>query len=417
MATKGINKLIAKSKSFFGSNSSSTVKDPRELSSASREREKHLQSKLESLLSDIEYSPDFKLSKEKIAEFKIPLRLSKMIKSLETPLVTETDESSLDAMIESFVDALRKALRLGYENSAYWSSLALHHSLECLHVAVDEYDKEFSELLYARKLEYAQTLNSIIRNANTLDEMDQAISADEKAYNRWIKELHELKDEYNAMKTSDRGRDLINRTRLKAANPSEMSPDELDLFNRLQRIRDLKKLLGDKTSIRNANLKTYRTASMAIQQLNDQLRQKPTVTDEKLAATMAAVNNRFLKHLDDRISTTLDIERTMDDYSVKLKETVKRIEKASALEINETIDNLDVEAVEASLARRESKEMAARIAANQRELQRQEELIKNFSQEIEAEQQAEVVTHTEVEEEQETETEVEQVYETEFECG
>ncbi len=418
MATKGFNKILSKGKSIFGNSSAPAAsQDPRELTSGTREREKVLQTELASLLSDLEYNPDFKLPKEKINEFKIPLRIAKMIRSLETPLVTETDESALDALILGFVHALRKALRLGYENAAYWSSLALHHSLESLHLPVDEYDKEFSELLYTRKLEYAKTLDIIIKHANKLDELDETISADEKEYNRWIKEQSALKEDYNALKTSARGIDLINRTQMKAANPSTMDEDEADLFAMLRRIQELKKLLANKTHIRNINLEAYRTASLAIQQYNDQLRQKPTVDDKQLAAKMAVVDERFLAKLDEKISATLTIKKGMDAYTTKLAELAKRIEKDTAREIAEIVDDLEMEAVDRSLAKKESAEMAARVHANMRELQRQEELInnqilaieQNLQQEIEQniqrerelEKAREIEVHEEVESEQE----------------
>lgn len=417
MANKGFNKILSKGKALFAGNAPAVATDPRELTNGTREREKNLQNELASLLSDLEYSPDFKLPKEKINEFKIPLRIAKMIRSLETPLVTETDESALDSLILGFVHALRKALRLGWENSAYWSSLALHHSLESLHLPVDEYDKEFSELLYTRKLEYAKTLDIIIKHANKLDELDETISADEKEYNRWIKEQAELKDEYNALKTSAKGIDLINRTQMKAANPSTMDPEEAELFSMLRRIQELKKLLANKTHIRNINLEAYRTASQAIQQYNDQLRQKPTVDDKQLAAKMAVVDERFLAKLDEKISATLTIKKGMDAYTTKLTEMAKRVEKVTAREISEIVDDLEMEAVDRSLAKKESAEMAARVHANMRELQRQEELINNQIQQIEQELQQEIQKNIliEQEKEKEVETEVQQEVETHHE--
>lgn len=413
MATKGFNKLITKGKSIFGGNNSNAAQDPRELTSASREREKNLQSKLESLLHDIEYSPEFKLSKDKIQEFKIPVRIARFIKALETPLVTETNEADLDKHIEGFVDALRKALRLGYTNSAYWSSLALYHSLECLHVAVDEFDKEFSEMLYTRKLEYAETLNTIIRNANKQDELDATISSDEKEYNRWMKERRDLKAEYDALKTNAKGIDLINRTRNHFSSPSEMAEDEVALYNKISRIHELDGLLATKVRIRNANIAMYKTVTLAIQQANDKLRQKPSVDDKLLAGKMAVVNERFLKNLDERIGTTLSIMKEMDEYTDKVAAVTQRLEKAMALRLSRTVDQLDTEAMRESLLRKESAEMAARIAANQRELQRQEDLLNNYAQELEEQTEAETNTVTEIE--SETETQVEQVYEVETE--
>lgn len=421
MANKGINKILAKGKSLFGNSASAPSQDPRDLTKSSREREKILMSELSSLLSDLDVNPDFKLSKEKINEFKIPLRLARMIRSLETPLVTDIDESELDKLILGFVHALRKALRLGHENSAYWSSLALHHALETLHLPVDEYDKEFSDLLYTRKLEYAKTLDIIIREANKLDELDETLSADEKEYNRWMNEQSELKNHYNSLKTSARGIDLINRTRLKAGDPSAMDKEEGELFSKLLRIQELKKLLANKTHTRNINLNAYRTASRAIAQYNDQLRQKPTVEDKQLAAKMAVVDKRFLEKLDERISTTLTIKKSMDDYATRLAELAKRVERATALEIAEIVDDLDMEAVDRSLARKESAEMAARVQANMRELQRQEELINNHIQEIEENMQREVEVSQQrehvMETEKVTETETEPQYETEITFG
>jgi hypothetical protein len=107
----------------------------------------------------------------------------------------------------------------------------------------------------------------------------------------------------------------------------------------------------------------------------------------------------------------------MDAYTTKLAEMAKRVEKVTAREISEIVDDLEMEAVDRSLAKKESAEMAARVHANMRELQRQEELINNQIQQIEQELQQEIQKNilNEQEKEKEVETEVHQEEETHHE--
>lgn len=410
------SKLFAKAKGVTKSitgGGAPTQKDVQTLQRENRDREVEMLDKLKFLLNTIEHSPDVKLSQEKINQFHIRQRIAKMIRSLDTTRVTEQDEKGLDDLIIWFIDCLDTALRNGYENMAYWASIAVHHSTETLHIPVPKSDLEFATMLYGRKYKYAETLKLVIEEARAMDVAQQTLEGENADFERLREELKRRKERHEALKQSRGGIQLIQSTRQKINDRGSMTEEEQEVFENLLKIRDLSRSVKGLANSRTIAMDALRTHDAAVRKYQSQLREKPTVEDEKIAARMKVIDTYFLEQLDARVSRTLAIDKLQDEFFAGLEQIASRVERANAQRVSETLDAMEMEAVDLAIAARENAEMARRVHDNQRQLERMEELLQESIREIEQEVEQQIQTYEEPEYEQESEEE----YETEEEFG
>lgn len=412
------SKLFAKAKGVTKSAapvSAPVRQDVQKLQRENRDREMEMLSKLKYLLNCVEHSPDIKLSQEKINQFHIRQRIAKMIRSLDTTRVTEQDEKGLDDLIIWFIDCLETALKNGYENMAYWASIAVHHSTETLHIPVPRSDLEFANMLYSRKYQYAQTLKLVIEEARAVDVAQETLEGENVDFERFSQELKNRKERHEALKQSRGGVQLIQSTRQKINNRGSMTEEEQEVFENLLKIRELSRSVKGLANSRSIALDAMRTHDAAIRKYQSQLREKPTVEDEKIAARMKVIDTYFLEQLDARVSRTLAIDKLQDEFYAGLEQIASRVDRANAQRVSETLDAMEMEKVDLAIAARENAEMVKRIRDNQRQLEQMEQLLQESIQEIEEEVEQQFQTYEEPELEQEQETEAE--YETEEEFG
>ena len=412
------NKLFSKAKGVAkGTPAPAPAAAPRDMQSLQRDnraREIQMMEKLKFLLTSIEHSPDIQLKQDKIKQFLIPQRLAKMIRSLDTTRVTEMDESGLDAMIMYFINCLETALKNGYENMAYWSSIAVHHSTETLHIPVPKSDVQFAAMLYDRKYKYAQTLALVIEEARAVDVAQEKLEAYNAQFDRERQELQRRKERHEAVKQSRGGVQLIQSARQKINDRGSMTEEEQEIFDNLLEIRRLSKSLKATVNMRTIEMDALKTHDAAVQKYQAQLRDKPTVEDEKIAARMKTIDTYFLEQLDARVSRTLAIEKMQDEFYAGLQQIASRVDRANAQRVSETLDKMEMEAVDLRIAARENAEMAKRIRDNQRQLERMEQILQESIQALEEEEQQEIQSYQEAEAEEETETELETEVEEEF---
>lgn len=410
------SKLFSKAKGVTKSAlapSAPVQKDVQSLQRENRDREMEMLSKLKFLLNTIEHSPDVKLSQEKINQFHIRQRIARMIRSLDTTRVTEQDEKGLDDLIIWFIDCLETALKNGYENMAYWASIAVHHSTETLHIPVPKSDLEFATMLYGRKYKYAETLKLVIEEARAMDVAQQTLEGENVDFQKFREELKRRKERHEALKQSKGGLSLIQSTRQKINDRGSMNEEEQEVFDNLLKIRDLSRSVKGLANSRTIALDALRTHDAAVRKYQSQLREKPTVEDEKIAARMKVIDGYFLEQLDARVSRTLAIDKLQDEFFAGLEQIASRVDRANAQRVSETLDAMEMEKVDLAIAARENAEMVKRVRDNQRQLEQMEQLLQESIQEMEQEEEQLIQTYEEPEIEQETEDE----YEVEEEFG
>lgn len=407
MATKNGAKIKSILSDLF---SRTEKKDVKTILSESRERERMLMSRLNAMLTAIEYDPNLKLPKDKIKEYKIESRLARMIKLLETPLVSNVDTTALFQQILLFADSLDLALKEGYDRSAYWASMALHKSVESLWVqapALYVQDPEMEMALYANKLTYAHSFSNIIGLAKEQDTLEKKRATVEPDHKRRTQELQARRNAYLAMSKTEEGRNLVASAETKKTDPSSLNEAEKAYVENKERID----LLTDLTKASLTVLETIDTSLITtvkdIETTRMQLLQEPDVQDPKLGVKVKEANRIFreqiTRQLDDAYMRMVAFEEGINDLEELLKHPAIAHRYAK---IQETVDRLETEELERSLAELEARREVVRKAQNSIMLQQQIQEVQKQTEEI-------VLTEPEVdltmdfEEEQEFETEVE----------
>ena len=282
-------------------------KDVKTILSESRERERMLMSRLNQILSAVEYDPSIKLPKDKIKEYKIESRLARMMKLLETPLVSNVDTTALFKQILLFADSLDLALKEGYDRSAYWASMALHKSVESLWVqapALYVQDPEMEMALYANKLTYAHSFSNIIGLAKEQDTLEKKRATIEPDHKRRTQELQARRNAYLAMSKTEEGRDLVASAETKKTDPSSLNEGEKAYVENKERIDLLTDLTKASLTLLESIDTSLITTVKEIETTRMQLLQEPDVQDPKLGAKVKSSEDATEKTKIDKIRTT-----------------------------------------------------------------------------------------------------------------
>lgn len=404
MATKNGAKIKSLISELF---SKKEQKDVKTLLSESREREKLLMSKLEEMLATIEYDPSIKLTVEKIKEFKIENRIARMRKLLENPLISNVDTAALHEQIIGFAFSLDLALKKGYERMAYWASMALHKSVETLWIetpALYVQDPEMEMALYANKLNYAHNFSNIIALAKQQDTLEEKRKTHEPDHKRRVEELQARRNAYLAMSKTQDGQKLVASAEAKRSDPTSLTKDEKAYVDNKERIDLLTDLTKESLTILESLDTQLITTVKQIETTRMQLLEEPDVDDPKLVAKVKEANRIFREQ----------ITRQMDNAYMAMMAHEEHIASMEALlnhpaikhryaKIQETVDRLETEELNKSLAELEARRETIRKAQNAMMVQQQ-------VREVQRQTEAEVLVEFE-----EPETEIEEEQEQEFE--
>ena len=409
MATKNTAKIKSILSGLF---SREEQKDAKTILSESREREKLLMSRLNSILSTVQYDPNVKLSKEKIKEFKIETRIARMIKLLENPMVSNVDTTALFQQVLLFADALDLALREGYEHTGYWASMALHKSVESLWVqtpALYLHDPEMEMALYASKLNYAHNFANIIGLAKEQDSQERKRSTVEPDHKRRTQELKQRRNAYLAMTKTEEGRKLVASAESKASDPTTLNEDEKAYIENKERIDTLTDLTKNSLTVLEAINTVLVTTIKQIETTRMQLLQEPEVEDPKLVAKVKEGNRLFREQLTRQLDNAYAAIMAYEEHGIAMGELMNHPAIVHRYaKVQETVDRLETEELERSLAELEARKEVLRKAQNSimmhqqvQEIQRQTEDIVLTIEEPEPE------LNFDFDEEPEVETEVE----------
>lgn len=415
MATKNTAKITGMFNSLFKKPEQKSVKDILE---SAREKEKLLISKMDTMLSAINYDPNIKLSAEKIAEYKIKNRIARMRRSLETPLVTEYDCTELYDQILNFADSLKLALEQGHEQAAYWSSMALHKTVETLRVDTPELyarDPEMKEALYQNKLAYAQSFYNIIQTAIEVDRLTQERSEHETDYKNKARELQARASAYKALLQTAEGKALLAEVNAKKPNLASMTPEEQNVVENEKRIDTLRGLLTAGTALWESVDTELTTRLKSIEMIRLELLRGPDVKDSRLAAKIEESGKRFRERLtsrlDDAYIEMTAIDRGIVDFEALLNHPANRAKWAK---IAESLSQLENEWLTTAMAKQEAYQSVIRKASDMsmidRDLQELQQALENLQEELYAQELQEAEAETEVHQEVETEEEVLEEY-------
>lgn len=408
MATKNGVKIKSLLSELFGKKEK---KDVKTILAETREREKLLISKLEGMLATIEYDPNIRLSPEKIKEYKIENRLARMRKLLENPMISNVDTKALYDQILGFADALDMALKKGYDRMAYWASMALHKTVESLWIetpALYVQDPEMEMALYANKLTYAHSFSNIIGLAKEQDALEEKRRTHEPDHKRRTEELLARRNAYLAMSKTEAGQKLVASAEAKRSDPTSLTVDEKAYIDNKERIDLLTDLTKASLSVLESIDTSLITTVKEIETTRMQLLQEPDVEDPKLVAKVKEANRIFREQ----------ITRQLDNAYMAMQAFEEHIASMEALQnhpaimhryakIQETVDRLETEALNRSLAELEARREAVRKAQNSilieqqvQEVQRQteEEILVDMEPPVEEwEEEPEVESNVEVE--------------------
>lgn len=417
------NKLTAKISAtianlFGGKNEQKSIKVILE---EAREREKQLMSKMEIMLDDIQYNPAIKLSKEKIKELKIESRVARMRRALESPLITKIDTEALDNLILSFADSLKLALEQGYEKTAYWSSMALLKTVECLRIDTPELyarDPEMEKALYINKLTYAENFYNIIQVAIEQDRKEMQMLSLETDFNNKVSELYNRETAYKALMETEAGMKLNAAVEAKKANPASMNEAEKSVVTNHKRIASLR----DQLKAGRVSWETIDTEltdlTKQIEMIRLQLLADPEVRDEKLAAKIKTSGEIFRANLNKRLDETYLMMSAYEEGLTEMEELLKHPAiKAKYAKIAQSLADMENEWLTRAQNEMDAHRAAIRKAQNVAMVEGQVEKLyqelADFQYEVERERQAQMEKAMEEETEVETEQETEVEYETE----
>lgn len=385
-------------------------KDVKTILAESRQREQSLISTLDTLLQNIPYATNYKLSKEKIKEYKIENRLARMRKLLETPLISNLDTSALYQHIEFFANSLETALQEGNEQTAYWASMALHKSVESLWLPTPSMyarDPEMEMALYASKLQYARNFSNIIELAKRQDTQETERRTLEPDHKRRMEELQARRNMYLAMSKTEEGRKLVTSAKSKCSNPASLNEQEKAYFENQKRIEQLTGL----TAISLSKLEAIDTALITlvkeIENTRIQLLDEPTVEDPRLAAKLKMASDYFRDQITRQLDEASNMMRNYEGHVAGMTALMNHHANTHKYaKIQETLDQVETEELNRQLAELEARREVVRKAQNAILIQQQtEELQRQMEDIVFTEQESE--PEMDFEEEQEFEPEVE----------
>ena len=328
--------------------------------------------------------------------------------------MTEQDEKGLDDLIIGFADALRYAVQNGYRNMYDWANFAVSKATLTLHVDVPEHDRQYASQLYDQKLKYAETLKILIEAAKERDVAESAYNAELLIREKLVEEHKTRMNRHKALKLRPEGPQLIAAAKEKAGNPVTMTEEEREVYDNVFRISEVKRLLRNAENQMGIQLHLLKTKEELIESTRQQLAVPPHTENPQLAAEFSVINKYFLDRLRASVDRAMHIRRVVDEYSDGLASIHEVVQRARAAEVRATIDDIEMQSVEAAQVARETAQMAKRIADNQRMLQKYEDQLQEI---LEQQKEELILSVTEVEihadvavennQDQETETEYE----------
>lgn len=406
MATKNVTKIKSMFAELFRREEH---KDTKTLLSESRERERHLMSKLERMLATIDAKVDIRLPDDKIKEYRIEGRIARMRKILEEPLITNVDTTALHQQIMSFADSLDLALQKGYDRMAYWASMALHKAVETLWIQTPDLyvqDPEMEMALYVNKLHYAHNLSNIIALAKQQDTLAAERDVLEPDHKRRNDELLARRNAYLAMSKTEAGRKLVASAEAKSSDPTSLNEAEKAYVENKERIDKLTDLIKiSLTQLESIDTELITTVK-SIESTRMQLLHEPDVEDPKLVAKIKQANKIFRERITRQLDRAYEEMRTFEEHVDEMEALQNHVAiKHRYAKIQETVDRLETEELNRSLAELEARREVIRKAQNSVMLSQQ-------VQEIQKQTEEEVLVdieppEVEVDEEPEMETEVE----------
>lgn len=384
-------------------------KDEKTMLSESREREQLLMSKLESMLSTIQYDFSIKLPKEKIKEYRIENRIARMRMLLENPLISNVDTTALYQQILGFADSLDLALKKGYDRMAYWSSMALHKSVESLWIQTPDLyiqDPEMEMALYANKLTYAHSFSNIIGLAKEQDSLEEKRRAHEPDHKRRTEELQARRSAYLAMSKTEAGQKLVASAESKRSDPSSLTKEEKAYVENKERIDLLTDLTKASLTVLESLDTSLITTVKEIETTRMQLLQEPDVEDPKLGAKVKEANRVFREQITRQLDNAYMEMQAHEEHIAGMEALQNHVAiKHRYAKIQETVDRLETEELNRSLDELQARREVVRKAQNAMMMRQQvQEIQKLAEEEMLVEQEP---PELELDEEPEVESEVE----------
>lgn len=404
-------KNTAKIKSIFADLfSKKDSKDDKTILAETRVREQELMSKLEAMLTSLQYSTGIKLPEEKIKEYRIPNRIARMRQLLEIPLISNVDTTALYNHILGFADALDMALKKGYDRMAYWASMALHKTVETLWIetpALYIRDPEMEMALYANKLNYAHSFSNIIALAKKHDSLEEQRKTEEPDHVRRTEELQARRNAYLAMSRTEAGQKLVASAESKMSDPTSLTREEKAYIDNKERIERLTGLTKASLSVMEALDTQLITVVKDMETTRMQLLQEPDVDDPKLNIKVKEANRLFREQITRRLDEAYESMRAHDEHV----EGMDALRGHAAIKyryarIQEEVDRLETAELNRSLAELEARRDVVRKAQNAIMLEQQ---VRDVQKQIEDEviEIREPEPEIEVEMDQEPEVEIE----------
>ena len=406
------NKTSAAIKSVIGGWFNKSEKDVKTLMAERRERETTLMEKLKTMLSDIQYSNNIKLPKEKILEYKIQNRIARMLKVLETELIAQVNTEELDKLVISFADSLKMALEKNLPNMAYWSSVALHKAVESLRVETpDLYAKDtaLEEALYKQKLQYAESLSNIISLSKDQDRLEKEIATQTEEINRKQTEYDNRKKAYDLLSKTTEGKNLLSDMNARLATGSPLNEAQKAVRENEKRMTTLRDLIvADYGALEgNDNLLTVKLNE--IEDSRAQLLKEPDIQDEKLVAKVKEANRIFREQLQAQMDRAVEAVTAHNEHITAMQQLLNHpLIKMQNAKISEALEAMEAERLEQQMAALEARRELNRKIKNSLMLkQHEQEILKELENEIQTEDEPETDVDTDVDVDTEPEVEVE----------
>lgn len=258
------------------------------------------------LLTDVELSLDSsssKLSKAKIDEIGIRSVLKRARYELvEHPVMTEQDLGEIHACIKYIIHEVGRAVELGYETSAHWSTVALATATETLLIPITGNDEEYADALMKERRKYARNLKRLTQNALAYDEYTTELNQQTKRYAAKEADIDKSTAAVQAVLDSERGPWLCVNIRDNANDVSKMHPDAKKLRDDM---RDLHMkeadLIGFALAV-NAASENQTLYAKEIDQCRNHIAIFPRVTDPTLAAKNQDAADQYVNELRKRLN-------------------------------------------------------------------------------------------------------------------
>lgn len=417
MAVKGLEKL--KRKLFGNTALSPEQKREEELKKQdtldkNRLRELGFVQRLEQVKTSLLISN--KLPKETVQEVKIDSVLESAIHHFSNnPVIVERDLSEIDASINYIICSLERAIEEGNKTTAHWASIALAAAINYLHVPVRDVDKEYTEALMKERVNYAESLENLIKNCVEHDYHENTMNSQLQRYDRENKALEEKLEELQTFLGTKKGKMLVIEIQKAANDQSHLSPEarklQMDLYNASLAQKTLLGIAVD-ANIAAAHWQHY---AAQIEQFRNILSHVPHVVDPALQAKNKQAHDDYLKSLRTQLASAEEGMRVINAYLVEMaslaehsffaQQTAVALDLVAQLELKKLREKENE--LEATKAMMRDKEHAALMRKIERELEAQVKAL----EELEEQEQVEEQTQENFAENQETE----EVYEEEEE--